>query len=205
MFFVDGTVMPTLKSVVPALNRATWNIKHAFNAKCFTILVTENGGIVWASKSVPGKMADRTAWNKSGIAPLLAETYRGVKERNLDGTDSTDFQLAIGGDKGYPGIWIPKGWQLHLTKSAKRTAFPSEVFTEPIRVKRTLWCPKGNQIIMDERLSQFRSVVERTIAKLKEFELLLNAYFVYNHNAELDNCIQVVCGIFNYNLRNSIQ
>lgn len=198
MFFVDGTVLPCLKSSIPALNRAHWNFKHQFTGKNFTIVITQDGGIVCASNTTPGKTHDRVAWNESNILGKLCQVYGDVVKSIENGELSKNIRLAIGGDKGYPGIVIPRGWTLHITGKVTRVNWTDHknAHYDP----NLFYCPKEDKIVFDNRLAEFRSEVERTFGDLKQYELLVNPTFVWDHYEELDDCIQVVCALHNYNL-----
>lgn len=199
MFLVDGTVLPCLTSSIPSVKRLHWNFKHSMSAKCFTILTTIDGEIVWASKSYVGKTHDREAWNLSGVANKLLDAYQGDMRR-MKRQRNDDTKLAIGADKGYPGIVIPEQWILYLTKSAKHVpSRPTAEFEVQHPSGLRLFCPKRNQIIMDTRLATFRHKVEDVFSDLKDWQLLLDPVFVFTHTEELDDLIQVTSGLHNFN------
>lgn len=201
MIILDGTVLPILAPAVGAIRRLFWNPKHSFLAKCVTIAITEDGGFVWLSRTVPGLTHDREAINASDFRTLLRDHYLDVMRQIRDG-QMPRLHLMIAGDKGYPGMIIPKYWTLHLTKTAKNVPYrqpPHDPHDDP---DFGFYCPKRDEIVMDVRLAHFRQAAEGAIADLKDFELLVNPQFVFTHNEVLDDCIQVAGGVINFNKYN---
>lgn len=201
MLFVDGTPLPCLQCQCPPAARSRYNVKHAMPAKCFTILVTETRKILWVSPAVPGKESDREAWNQSNIAIELAKAYPDPVVTEPDGREY-DVQMAIGADKGYPGIRIPTGWTLHLTKSAVRTDWKDTHVALPREIAHLTYVPKKEEIVMDPKLAKYRSRVEMTIADLKDNRLLVCPEYVHFHLESLNNSIECACAINNWKIDN---
>jgi hypothetical protein len=199
MLFVDGTVLRSFHPSNDELNRMSWSFKHHQACKSVTVLIAENGYIVWVSETVPGKIADREAWNECEIAQTLRKTYAGTVDFDMHGR-RVPFTMAIGADKGYPGIWIPQGWILHLTKSAKRADWSKSSMPSQLKAQDGLYLPKRPQVVMDERLAKYRAKVECVIGKLKEFELLNSQYFVHFHTHVLDKAINVAAAICDWKI-----
>jgi hypothetical protein len=199
MFFVDGTVLPCLNSRIGQMKRAFWNFKHMMTAKCFTIVVTEDGRIVLCSKTVPGSIHDRVAWNKSGLLDLLVEKYGLPHDAIQNGLVPPGTTFSIGGDKGYPGILVPKGWNLHITGMVSRKDWPSTLATEYDHEK--FYCPGEDTMVMDNHLKTFRAGVECVFSFLKNYHLIMDACFVFWHKDILDDCIRTTCAMYNHNRR----
>jgi hypothetical protein len=199
MLFVDGTVLPILRPSNDEMNRNCWNFKHKMVCKCFSILISETGRIVWVSETGPGKTTDREAWNESKVAVLLAKAYAKAKDRDRAGK-MVPFTMAIGADKGYPGIRIPTGWELHLTKSVMRTTWAATNRSMEAGERRMVYIPKRSQVHMDVKLAKYRSKVEIVIGKLKENLLFDNRHFVTNQTELLDKVVAVAAAIHNWKL-----
>lgn len=214
-FFVDGTVIPTFGSSIPTVRKMYWNPKHKKYAKTFTILVSQDGGIVTVTEPLPGKIHDRDAWNLSTICEQLALKY------SSNFLDQNRPILAICGDKGYPDIDVPAGWRLILTKSAKNSDPLDEginpaldlaaIQEAPLRLKMVRWGAIGptsqthrhrpglSGAILDARIARFRAQVEITFGTLKEWEILSNRFYNTDQNVSLSNSIEFICALFNFN------
>lgn len=195
IFVADGTPLPSLSSTMPSLNRKMWNHKHSMIAKCVTIVTTIDGGVVWVSHTVPGGIHDREAWNAENIALLLARFYANLPLPPTAGP--LGITVAIGGDKGYAGAIIPRGWTIFLPQGMKK--FPYRDPPNTNNQQNLLYCPRRQDAKMDARFATYRRVVEGAIAFLKDNKIFVNPEFVFWHDAMLNDCLQVGAGLYNFN------
>lgn len=196
IFFADGTTLSRWHSSIPSVSRVCYNFHHKDVTRNFTILTTVDGRIVWASSLVDGKTKDHEAWNESGIASLLEDTYRG--QVNAEPNPSNpNIQLEIGGDKGYPGIIIPKSWKLRIT--GDRRSCPKSNLATYGYDPSLMYCPSKGDFLPGAGLATFRQRVEDVIGKLKKWKLFLNPRFVANHEDQLNILIQVSSALYNFN------
>jgi hypothetical protein len=226
LFFVDGTVLQIYRSDMLHINRDHWNPKHKIVSITFTILITPDGKIVFASEPYPGKTHDRKVWYQSGINQQLVETY-GILMEKLRRQENVPT-LAIGGDKGYIGLIMPQLWKLYITKSAKKVDSEEKANSwddvkSPSSETKNLTVPltssdkspsstfqigKVSQEMQSypTGLAQFRSMVERTIAEVKDFNLLENRSFTTDYmSGQVTRVIQLACALVNFNKENSIE
>ena len=151
-YFVDGTVVEVEESGDVAFRRLLWNNKHQHSALSFFILVSPDGRIVYVSTVDNGNVHDKTAWEHSGVVDELEQFYAG---------GSANFQLAIGGDKAYPYMTVPRNWHKYITKSGELPGAnpdPTLHFTPEI--------------------AKHRAVVERTIGKIKDWLILTRKHYL---------------------------
>jgi hypothetical protein len=165
IFILDGTSLPIFKPTSHfGSNRGWWVNYKKHHAWRFFICVTMSGEIVWVSKLFMGNESDHILYSASGLREILKEVY--PKE------NWGDWQLALGGDKGYVFIIPPDDWELILTKSAEKEKEESEQTQLPtdgdpqekLRYTR----------ILDSEFAISRSVVERTIRLIKRWRKLTN-------------------------------
>lgn len=220
MFFVDGTVIRIYSYSIPVLRRMSWNPKHKFASKTFTILVSADGGIVFVTPVTMGKVHDRDAWNMSGVSRKLIEAY---VEQMREIRGGADISLAICGDKGYPDIAVPELWKLYLTKSAEKEAIqggelrmfvdwdenaelPPQPQFLPELLENNIFGPLPefgftkpgiDGAFLDGKVAKWRSVVERVFASIKDFLILSCPDFTTWQDQNLEDVIFTVCAIIN--------
>lgn len=197
MFIADGTPLPCFTFSVSAARRVYWNHKHTMEAKCVTLVTTPDGGLVYVTPTVPGSTHDREAWNESGIASLLARHYASYGQDNS--------HMAIGGDKGYPGIHIPFNWTLYLPQSTRNFPYrnpPDLHLPRHGNYQPGIYCPRRIHSQMNAAFAPFRRVVEVSIAFFKDNKLLVNPDFVHWQDELLDKTLQFTGALFNFNLYN---
>ena len=71
------------------------------------------------------------------------------------------FSFAIGGDKAYPNMTVPTGWSKYITKSGEAES-----------VKKT------RELHFTPEIAKHRAVVERTIGKLKDWQILSQKHYL---------------------------
>jgi len=149
---VDGTIIPVHNPGDLVFHKRLFQQKHNTTGFVFFILVTMSGHIVYTSKTAPGSTHDATHWEKSGVAEVLGRTY-GKCVR----VHKKTFKLGVCGDKAYPNISLPEDWHLFITKSGEA------------EVSKLAKC---ENVHFNPAIAQLRSVVERTFAWMKRFEIL---------------------------------
>uniref|UniRef100_A0A7S4U6J5 Uncharacterized protein n=1 Tax=Paramoeba aestuarina TaxID=180227 RepID=A0A7S4U6J5_9EUKA len=146
------------------------------------------------------------------------ERERGGEEgRREEGEEEEEkkYTFALGGDKAYPQILLPKGWSLYVTSTAgeeeaeKEANEGREKTTEamqangieiPVFFRKVEKDDEGKRNMMPE-IARPRGVVERVIGAMKRFALLLNVpYLSQQEYRTLFILVVVVAGITNYNL-----
>jgi hypothetical protein len=225
-FFVDGTILEIFQSNLMVVNRDFWNPKHKIVSITFTILVTPDGRIVYVSQTYPGKHHDRKVWFDSGINQALVKKYWRTMLK-LKAQEDAPI-LAIGGDKGYIGLVIPEQWRLYITKSAAKVADDIESrswddvkkprvnmqdcsVTEKEGLQSTthhfmIGKVEGKMQQYPGGLAEHRSMVERTFADLKDWQLLHNRYFTTeSYKGSVEPVILLVCALTNFIKDTSIQ
>jgi hypothetical protein len=111
--FIDGTPIPSFGSSDLEYDRGSW--KQYKKRHCYTwfCLVAGNGRIVYCSDALPGAWDDRKCYDECHVKEML--------ERELarlgSGLTVAGLQPCLGGDKGYPSIEKPSGWEVWLTRS----------------------------------------------------------------------------------------
>lgn len=214
MFFVDGTVLEMHTPEILSMKRGFYNPKHKIASHTFTILVTEDGKIVNVTKTYPGNTHDRKMFFKEKLGEQLIEAYgeeMSKKERGEVGA----WNLAVGGDKGYPGIMFPADWTLYITKSGETSGEPGD-WDDTTKIDETdkfrryvdfdevehsfkIWkTTTANGHYYNGALAVFRSVVERTFAWVKDWAALSNLYFTSGSPETLELGIDAICALVNY-------
>jgi hypothetical protein len=170
-YFVDGTVIEIGETGDVVMNRASWNHKHQVHANSFFIVVSPKGRIVYLSDVFDGSTHDKTSWEESGIVSDLEKFY-GVP-RNGD-------QFAIGGDKAYPNISLPNGWDKHITKSGEGEAAPNQP-----------------RLHFTANIAKYRATVERTIGKIKDWNVLLRQQYISFERNRLFRILFIISNLVN--------
>jgi hypothetical protein len=211
-FYVDGTVVPIFKPYNNEAQKKAFNGKHKLHALVFTILVTENGRIVWVSSTDLGNTHDATAWNKSDICKALIDKYSEFS------TDPNCPQFIIGADKAYPRVYLPGGWKVVVTKTARdflKRAGEEEILpihnrlpdVDPSNMDpNTSRSAEGNSSVISATIAEFRSNVERTFAVIKKWKILLSKYATaVVDRVRAHQLIVTVCALANRNIINRVQ
>jgi hypothetical protein len=150
------------------------------------VIVDPFGHIVFLSKLDIGHKHDATHFNESNAVELMEDFYE------LD----DDLTFCLGGDKAYPNIDLPDGWELYVTMTAE----------EPNLEEQPKSNRKKNENVMDvdERhrspeIAKWRSVVERTIGAIKRWQILSNVDFMSKVDGELlQKLLTVICALVNW-------
>ena len=118
-------------------------------------------------------------WNKSHFPSMLASKY----ENGL--AQIRPFKkIAIGGDKGYPAIVVPReSFAVVVTDSATRTP--------------ELKAQQKSKVHVSTKLAPVRSVVERTIRRIKLFGRLGSSINHANQQDLLMLAVQFAAGFIN--------
>ena len=169
-YFVDGTVVEVGESGDVAFRRMLWNHKHQINALSFFILVAPNGRIVHASAVDCGSTHDKTAWEQSDAVQQLQKRYA---------DPPAGMRLAIGGDKAYPNITVPRGWYKYITKSGEKHAKADE------------------GLVLSPSIAKHRAVVERSIGKLKDYLVLHRALYLGYNVARVQKIVYILASLVN--------
>ena len=147
----------------------------------------------------------------------LLEFYRKYSYNNgeLD-VENSRYRCTIGGDKAYKGLQVPEGWLLLLTKSAERHDVEEEMNAhnhgpnpkpkpKPKPKPRSKPKPAPQEVrveeVYDAGVATYRAVVERVMAALKRWRVLVTQYHLSNRN-RAKKIIFVVACLTNYQLAN---
>lgn len=154
-----------------AFRRMLWNNKHKIHAFSFFVIVAPDGRIVYVSTVDNGNVHDKTAWEESGVVDELEDFYS---------EKTANFQFAVGGDKAYPNMTVPKGWHKYITKSGEKEA--SE---------------KSTQLHFSPEIAKHRAVVERTIGKIKDWLILTRKYYLGFEKARVEKIVFIIANLVN--------
>lgn len=162
-YFVDGSVVESLDSSDPVSSRNIRNGKHCIPAFMFFVLVTSRGRIVYFSEKIAkGSVHDKTHFNRHNLNEKLQAFY----PTPIAVIDDIGYQREIVGDKAYPYIEKPPGWFVRVTKTAEETKDVDEKGKEFGEKASNSKLPN---VIFDKGIARLRSVVERTIGKIKQW------------------------------------
>lgn len=92
------------------------------------------------------------------------------------------------------------------TKEPKKTTKPQSkvvAYQEQIEdyATRSVHKALDDEVILDPRCAQFRSVAERTLARVKNFSCLNNRDITSRTISEVQEMVHTICGIVNYDMR----
>ena len=154
-----------------------YNTKHGYVSYLIFILVTARGRIVYASnEAVPGGIHDRSHWDSSSAVASLTEFYSAVDRRS--------HTLCISGDKAYPNISLPPQWKVIITQSGQSVEEDKDDLPENGNEAVVNQADaEDDTIIFDTEISQFRSVVERVIWRLKGYAILQSEWVTSQEKA----------------------
>ena len=214
---VDGTVITVFSPADSRLAKCMYSHKHELHGWQFFITVTQTGRIVYLSSIQGGKLHDKTHWQLDKTSEKLLEFYRKYSYNNgeLD-VENSRYRCTIGGDKAYKGLQVPEGWLLLLTKSAERHDVEEEMNAhnhgpnpkpkpKPKPKPRSKPKPAPQEVrveeVYDAGVATYRAVVERVMAALKRWRVLVTQYHLSNRN-RAKKIIFVVACLTNYQLAN---
>ena len=181
--WVDGTVLKTWGPSDTESARAMYNSKHGYHGYVFFVVVLPNGFISFVSLSSTGNEHDKTHYDQSDCSDLLQEAYETIPE---------GYTCAIGGDKAYRGIRRPMAWKNYVTKTAEK----EEEKEGKEKTKKKFW---WKEYTCDPGIAKFRSVVERTIGAMKNWEILSNEALLSQIDGNLlDLLILLIAALTNY-------
>jgi len=205
--FVDGTVIKVFDPFDHTTHKFMWNSKHAETAYTFFIAVTPDGRIIYLSELTGASRGDHYTWNNSDIVKLLTEKYPLDDDGKLlvmEGLGTLRrFLLAVGGDKGYPGIRLPPGWHLFLTMTGRFIVIDDKGNPQPLNDVTAQFETKeveGNSHFTPN-IAQHRCVVERVFGAMKKWLVVHNTRFTTRTKVtDLTNVIRMIGGICNWML-----
>lgn len=182
LLFIDGTSLPLRKPCHSQLSRMLWvNYKKHYAMRYF-VLTTADGTIVYISELGAGNESDQKQYQKSQIANKLAQAYPTAPER-----------LILGGDKGYIHCSAPKGFQLVLTQSAEKEAAEGSEQTEDDSQQTSEFIASLNMCVP-------RSVIERSIGKIKQFGCLSQGLIRWKDSYPLEEMVYLAAVVANNRL-----
>jgi hypothetical protein len=145
------------------------------------------------SSVVLGSVHDKTAFDKSDTVDELARKYPSPTVTHAGVT----YQLAIGADKAYPRMKKPQDWHLHVTKTAEGT---KEIDDDGQEVGPPAKNANLVNVFFDEKIAEFRSVVERTFGRMKKWRVLESPrHLMYEKKCE--KIAQLIAAIVNWEIR----
>ena len=155
-FIIDGTTLPTRKPTDRELQREqyVWYKKQV--GYRYFVLVTAKGHICFVSNVYFGKAPDETTYKWSGLRGLLEVAY------GMDLPALKPYNLVLGGDRGYPNILAPEGWELYITCTGM----------EDQRADISAATGAPTVIHYNSDFNKVRAVVERSIGRMKHHRLL---------------------------------
>lgn len=159
-FFVDGTIIKTFDTSDIRISQKMRNSKHGSPGFVFFIMVTPAGRVVYVSELREGTCHDKTHFMSDGVVALLEKEYP-EPSVTLNGIK---YQLVLGGDKAYPFAPLPSGWHWYITKTGEGSM---DVDSEGKEVGERASSQKLKNVIFDPGFARLRSVVERTIGRIK--------------------------------------
>lgn len=156
------------------------------------MIVDPFGHIVFLSKLDIGHKHDATHFNESKAVDELEEFYE----------PNEDWTFCLAGDKAYPNINLPEGWELYVTMTAEEPVNPTE--------ETNVGPKKKNEKVMDSEnrhkspeIARWRSVVERAIGAIKRWQILSNVdYMSKVDGALLQKLLTVICALVNWERKN---
>lgn len=210
-YFVDGTILEVWTPSDIAKNRNRYNTKHACPSISFFVVVDPMGRIVYLSPIGPGNYHDATAWNEAFEFPGHLMGKDGMLEIREEkklitqleeqypkpwSIGESEFVLTVGGDKAYPEIDLPSGWNVFVTMTAEHQAIE-----KPKSSDSTYLINNDNRRKKSPELAKYRAVVERVIGAMKKFKILLNVEFISQIKDDmLHKLLYLIAAIVNYNL-----
>ena len=177
---VDGTLIEIESPSDHELYRTCYSYKHQQTGWAVQVLVTPRGRICALSKLDGGAMHDSRQWRESGLVRRLQDEYRTAKVE----VNNKEYQLALAGDKAYVHMEKPAGWRVIVTKSAE-----SELAAEGRDAPP--------DVTLDPGIAIIRSVVERAIGYLKQFQMLRMPSLMRDYK-RASHCVTLIAGMVNW-------
>jgi hypothetical protein len=173
-FFVDGSIIRTYDSSEIRSSRSMRNSKHGHPGYIFFIMVTPSGRVVYVSNQLKsGSTHDKTHMLEDGVVLKMEKEYPSPTVIIND----VEYQLVLGGDKAYPHAPLPKGWYWYITKSGEDTL---DVNDQGETMGKKASASKLKNVIFDPGFARLRSVVERSIKRVKGWPIFTSLYHVYS-------------------------
>ena len=188
LIFTDGSVLETVECTDPALARAMRSGKHNIPAFVFFVVVSPRGRVVYVSDYVAGgSVHDSVHWQVSDVVKRLKEEYPTAFTAN-------GKRRAVSGDKAYPCIDVPHEWQLIITKTGETDKpefgvddHQTEEIAAMIKVLQERYALRDDTgsdmpgVSFDPEMAVPRSVVERTIRRIKSWRILESTWTTDQH------------------------
>jgi hypothetical protein len=157
----------------------------------FFVIVDPFGHIVFLSKLDIGHKHDATHFNESKAVELLEEFYE------LE----DDWTFCLGGDKAYPNIDLPDGWELFVTMTAEEPNLDEQPNSNRKKKNENAMDVEGRT--RSPEIAKWRSVVERAIGAIKRWQILSNLDFISKvDGALLQKLLTVICALVNWERKN---
>jgi DDE superfamily endonuclease len=188
-FIIDGTTLPTFEPNNARLGRSMWvAYKHKYGYRYF-ILTLASGRVVFVSSLGLGVDTDEKEYMT--IKEPLRIFGESIKQLML----ATE-KLCIYGDKGYCFVEVPdKDWKLCVTKSGETEKARGSAQTEtPVQDVYDV----NNELEREfsTLFARSRSVVERTISKMKRWACLSDGLSRYKDNQQMLQHFTVIAAFF---------
>lgn len=179
-FFADGSYSQVSEPNLCSMSRRNfWNSKHNCHAVSYFILSDPTGRIVFTSKVYEGSVGDAEAWKSADMFGILKHSF----PANFF-SSQPHITPSIGGDKAFPRVKIPDHWKLHTT-----------------RIKASKADLKDIKCVVDPNLAPHRSVVERSIGRLKRWKIWNNQSFLSVQSFSfLSDLLLITAALTNYEL-----
>lgn len=86
----------------------------------------------------------------------------------------------MGGDKAYQNMTVPNGWKKYITKSGEQDAQKNDP-----------------ALRLTPEIAKHRAVVERSIGKMKDFQVLLRKHYLGYSKARVEKIVYIVASLVN--------
>mmetsp|Transcript_41857 Transcript_41857/g.105576 ORF Transcript_41857/g.105576 Transcript_41857/m.105576 type:complete len:232 (+) Transcript_41857:310-1005(+) len=190
---IDGTSCPVKNPQDHSAHRRMWVHYKLHTAWRYFVLVTSDGHIVYVSEAKSGNINDEQEYLDSGVIKELEKFYGADAIKELKEHE----HLTLGGDKGYVRCMPPSYpdggyWNLLITKSGENELLHGSTQTNP-----DLDDAVGRMGLrrLDERFAPARSVVERTIGKIKAFRRLSQGSLVVRMGTKVVDAMVYVAAV----------
>lgn len=161
---------------------------HSFR---YFVVVDIHGRILYVSELASGSMIDESLWSESSVEHFFKSSWEPEFNILNSGRQSNHMRfVAVGGDKGYSNLKIDTGFfRLLVTESG---AASDELKSQRMKDKTKKY---------SSAFAPYRSVVERTIRRMKLFERLGSKNNCINQLRVLSDAVKFVAGFHNEELR----
>jgi hypothetical protein len=178
--FVDGSYFRVSEPHLCTMSRQLfWNSKHNCHAVSFFILVAPTGRVLYSSPIYEGSIGDGEAWRAQNMEEVLEANFPPSYF-----TSHPDITPTVSGDKAFPRVKVPAQWKLHTT-----------------RLKASKADLKDIRCVIDPKIAPHRSVVERSIMRIKKWRVWSNEKFLSMQSLKfLSKLLLITCALTNYEL-----